>query len=164
MRVYLSGGIEYSPDKGRKWRADLLPLLRELGHDFYDPAEDERKSLDDDEIQQFRQWKTTDLQRFQRAVRKIIDFDIDRIEDRTDYIICYWDESATKGAGTHGELTVAFRRGIPVYLVLGMPIERVSGWILGCANEVFQDFESLRVFLREKYATVIVTGTQDQQR
>jgi hypothetical protein len=160
MRVYLSGGIEYSPDKGRKWRADLAPLLRDLGHEFYDPAEDERKTLDEDEIGQFRQWKTTDLPRFQRAVRKIVHFDIDRLEDRTDYIICYWDESATKGAGTHGELTVAFRRGIPVYLVLGMPVEKVSGWILGCATDVFQDFDSLKTFLREKYATV----TQDQQR
>jgi hypothetical protein len=159
MRVYLSGGIEYSPDKGRKWRADLAPVLRELGHEFYDPAEDEKKTLDDDEIGQFRQWKTTDLPRFQRTLRKIIDFDIDRIEDRTDYIICYWDESAAKGAGTHGELTVAFRSGIPVFLVLGMPIERISGWVLGCATEVFQHFDSLTDFLREKYATV----TQDQQ-
>lgn len=159
MRVYLSGGIEYSPDKGRKWRADLAPVLRELGHEFYDPAEDEKKTLDADEIGQFRQWKTTDLPRFQRTIRKIIHFDLDRLEDRTDYIICLWDESATKGAGTHGELTIAVRRGIPVYMVLGMPIEKVSGWILGCSTEVFRDFDSLKNFLRKKYATV----TQDQQ-
>jgi hypothetical protein len=160
MRVYLSGGIEYCPDQGRKWRADLAPALRELGHDPYDPAQDEQKTLDDHEVEQFRQWKGSDLPRFQRAVRKIIHFDLDRLEHHTDYIVCFWDEGATKGAGTHGELTVAFRRGIPVYLVLGMPVDKVSGWILGCATEVFPDFDSLKHFLREKYAM----ATQDQQR
>ena len=162
MRVYLSGGIEYSPDGGRKWRADLASTLRELGHEFYDPADDEKKTLDDDEIGRFREWKATDLRRFQGAVRKIIDFDLDRLEQHTDYVICLWDEAATKGAGTHGELTVAFRRGIPVHLVLGMPREKVSGWILGCATEVFDDFESLKDFLRTKFAPQL-TG-QDSTR
>lgn len=152
MRVYLSGAIEYSPDRGRRWRAELAPVLRELGHEWYDPAEDERKTLDDDEIGRFREWKASDLPRFQRAVRKIIDFDIDRLEQRTDYIICFWDEPATKGAGTQGELTIAFRRKIPVYLVLGMPVEKTSGWMLGCATEVFENFDELTSFLRKKYA------------
>jgi hypothetical protein len=160
MRVYLSGGIEYSPDHGRKWRADLAPLLRDLGHQPYDPADDEKKSLDDEEISVFREWKSTDLPRFQRAVRKIIEFDLDRLENHTDYVICFWDEGATKGAGTHGELTISFRRRIPVYLVLGLPRERVSGWILGCATEVFEDFESLAQFLRAKYATELAGQTE----
>ena len=162
MRVYLAGGIEYCPDHGRKWRADLTPALRELGHDPYDPAEDEQKTLDEDEVGQFRRWKASDLPRFQRAVRKIIHFDLDRLEQETDTIVCYWDEGATKGAGTHGELTVAFRRGIPVYLVLGMPREKVSGWILGCATEVFEDFDSLKDFLREKHAPQLTA--QDSTR
>jgi hypothetical protein len=162
MRVYLAGGIEYCPDHGRKWRADLTPALRELGHDPYDPAEDEQKTLDEDEVGQFRQWKASDLPKFQRAVRKIIHFDLDRLERQTDYIVCFWDEAATKGAGTHGELTIAFRRGIPVYLVLGMPREKVSGWILGCATEVFGDFDSLKDFLREKHAPQLTA--QDSTR
>jgi hypothetical protein len=162
MRVYLSGGIEYCPDQGRKWRADLAPMLRELGHEPYDPADDEKKTLDDEEVGQFRAWKASDLPRFQRTVRKIIHFDLDRIEQHTDYIICFWDEGATKGAGTHGELTIALRRRIPVYLVLGLPREKVSGWILGCATEVFEDFDSLKEFLRERYAPQL-TG-QDRTR
>ena len=45
-----------------------------------------------------------------------------------------------RGAGTHAELSVAYRCGIPVYLVLGMPVEKVSGWILGCATRAFSSF------------------------
>ena len=50
MRAYLSGSIEYSPDFGRSWRAELTPFLQGLGHEIYDPALDEKKNLDDDEV------------------------------------------------------------------------------------------------------------------
>ena len=151
MLAYLSGSIEYSPDYGKSWRAEITPFVRELGHDVYDPALDEQKNLDADEVKAFRQWKTTDLPRFQATIRKIIAWDLDWIERKSDYVICFWDEAAGRGAGTQGELTLAHRMGVPVYVVLGMPLERVSGWILGCASEVFSDFEQLKVFLSEKY-------------
>ncbi len=152
MRAYLSGSIEYSPDFGKSWRAQITPFLRGLGHEVYDPAADERKNLTEEEVRDFRRWKTTDLPRFQATVRKIIAWDLDWIEHRTDYVVCYFDQAAQRGAGTQGELTFAQRAGIPVYLVLGMSITEVSGWILGCATQVFQDFEQLRGFLATRYA------------
>jgi len=153
MLAYLSGSIEYSPDYGKSWRAQLTPFLRELGHDIYDPALDEKKNLDDSEVREFRYWKVTDLPRFQRTIRKIIAWDLDWIEHKSDYIVCFWDEAAARGAGTQGELTLAHRHGIPVYLVLGMPFEKVSGWILGCATHVFNEFADLKSFLAEEYAS-----------
>lgn len=147
MRAYLSGSIEYSPDFGKAWRAQMTPFLQSLGDEVYDPAQDEKKDLSEEEAREFRRWKTSDLARFQATVRKIIAWDLDWIERRTDYVVCYWDEHAGRGAGTQGELTFAHRAGIPVYLVLGMPREKVSGWILGCASEVFGSFEELKAFL-----------------
>jgi len=159
MLAYLSGSIEYSPDYGKSWRAEITPFVRELGHDVYDPALDEKKNLDDLEVREFRKWKTSDLARFQTTIRKIIAWDLDWIEHKSDYVICYWDEAAGRGAGTQGELTLAHRMSVPVYLVLGMPLERVSGWILGCASEVFTDFEELRLFLAEKYGTATLAAS-----
>ena len=147
MLAYLSGSIEYSPDYGKSWRAEVTPFLRDLGHDVYDPALDEQKNLDANEVHTFRKWKTTDLPRFQQTIRKIIAWDLDWIEHKSDYVICFWDDAAARGAGTQGELTYAHRLGMPVYLVLGMPLEKVSGWILGCATEVFTDFDQLKTFL-----------------
>jgi len=50
MLAYLSGPIEYAEDGGRLWRRKLAPYLREqLGHRVYDPAEDEKKNLSDEE-------------------------------------------------------------------------------------------------------------------
>ncbi len=154
MRAYLSGSIEYSADLGVSWRAELTPFLQTLGHQVYDPAADVRKNLTDEEVRDFRKWKTTDLPRFQKTVRKIIEWDLEWIERKSDYVICYFDEAASRGAGTQGELTLAYRMGMPAYVVLGMPIEKVSGWILGCATEVFFDFEQLKSYLASKYAPV----------
>jgi nucleoside 2-deoxyribosyltransferase len=156
MLAYLSGSIEYSPDFGKSWRMEITPFLRELGHDVYDPARDEKKNLEETEVREFRKWKTTDLPRFQQTVRKIIEWDLDWIE-KSDYLVCFWDDAAGRGAGTQGELTFAHRYGIPVYVVLGMPLAQVSGWILGCASEVFEDFEQLQLFLADKFSAVELT-------
>jgi nucleoside 2-deoxyribosyltransferase len=150
MLVYLAGAIEYAPDLGRGWRQEITPFLRDnLGHRVYDPAEDERKSLTADEQQNLRRWKTTDLPRFQTAVRKIISFDLD-IVAHADYVICYWDEHGAKGGGTSAELTFAHQRGIPVYLVTPLPVEQISGWIIGCCSHIFTSFVELRQFLKTR--------------
>ena len=152
MLAYLSGSIEYSPDHGKAWRAELTPFLRSLGHDVYDPAEDEKKNLTEVERSEFRGWKHSDLPRFQQTIRKIIAYDLDWIEHRSDYIVAYWDEYASRGAGSQAELSFAHRLGIPVYLVTGLPLGSVSGWILGCASEVFTSFEQLKQFMMNRYA------------
>jgi hypothetical protein len=151
MLAYLSGSIEYSPDHGKTWRAALTPFLRSLGHEVYDPAEDEKKSLTEVEQREFRAWKHSDLPRFQQTIRKIIAYDLDWIEHRADYIVAYWDEYVSRGAGSQAELSLAHRRGIPVYLVTELPLGNVSGWILGCASEVFSSFEDLRQFMTKQY-------------
>ena len=168
MFFYLAGSIEYSPDLGKGWRAAIKPGLKALGHDVYDPAEDELKNLTETEAREFRTWKATDLKRFRQTIQKIIAYDLDLIEHRCDAVICYWDQYAGRGAGTQGELTFAHRMGIPVYLICAMPVERVSGWLLGCATEVFTSFEEFHVFMNHRTtddtqvtaATVVGSGVK----
>ena len=155
MLIYLSGAIEYAPDGGTAWRNAIKPVLHACGHKVYDPSSDLKKNLTDDEVLNFRAWKSADLPRFQGTIRKIITYDLDLIEHRADAVLAYWDEYATRGAGSHGELTLAHRRGIPVYLVLGMPLERVSGWILGCASHVFRSFREAEEFFQAKESLCI---------
>lgn len=150
--AYLCGPIEFAQDGGRLWRRKLAPFIRErLGHHVYDPAEDERKNLTEEELANFRRWKASDPERFRRAIRKIIAFDLELIETRADYVICYWDAGAQSG-GTSAELTLALRKGIPVYLVTPLPVAEVSGWMLGCAEQVFSSIEQLKEFLLAHYA------------
>lgn len=149
MLIYLCGSIEYSPDQGRAWRDEVTCLLHDLGHQVYDPAIDEKKDLTEEEVREFRGWKQTDLPRFQKSIRKIIQYDLDWVEERCDALVAYWDASAGTGA-EQGELTAAYRRGVPVYLVTKLPVEKLNGWVLGCASHIFADFEELREYLAGK--------------
>ena len=149
-RVYLSGGIEHSCDGGRGWRRDIRLFLEELGDEVYDPAADEKKDLTEEERESFRRWKTDSPERFRQVVRKIIAWDLDRIESGCDDVVAFWDESASRGGGTAAEITLAYRLGKPVYLVLGVPRAAASGWVLAAASHVFDSFEELKVFLRKR--------------
>lgn len=152
MRVYLAGAIEHSADGGRGWREDLAAFLREeLRHDVYDPAADEKKSLTEEEIAGFRRWKLEDPARFRETVRKIIAFDLDRIEQESDYVVALWDRAAASGGGTAAEVTLAHRLGKPVYLLLAMPAADASGWVLAASTEVFESVAGLQARLRQRY-------------
>ncbi len=153
MLAYLCGPIEFAEDGGRLWRRKLAPFLRDqLGHRVYDPAEDERKNLTEEEAAHFREWKTTDLDRFRRTVRKIIAFDLDLIENKADYVICFWPSENAHSGGTSAELTVAHRKGIPVYLVTPIAVDQVSGWMLACSDQLFTSIEGLKEFLVARFA------------
>jgi hypothetical protein len=155
MLVYLAGSIEFSPDQGKSWRKTIRTFIENvLGHEVYDPAEDDKKNITEEERANFRLWKTTDFDRYRQTVRKIIDFDLDLIENRVDYIVCFWTQQSALGGGTPAGLTLAYRKRIPVYLVTEVPSEDMSGWVLSCAEHVFRDFEGLRSFLASETKSV----------
>ncbi len=150
--AYLSGAIEHAPDLGKGWRSGIRAFLeKDLGHAVYDPAADEAKNLDPEEQANFRAWKNDDPRRFRQTVRKIIAWDLDRIERQSDYLIAFWDTRSAQGGGTAAEITLAHRIGKPVFLVLGMPVAEASGWVLAAADEVFGSFEELKAALRARY-------------
>lgn len=152
--AYLSGAIEHAADGGKGWRQDIARFLdRRLGHICYDPAADEKKGLTEEELANFRRWKTEDPERFREVIRKIIRWDLERIERDSDYVVAFWDESSARGGGTAAEITFAYRLGKPVYVVLGMPRGAASGWILAAADRVFDDFAGLQDFLISEFAS-----------
>ena len=128
-----------------------LWLKETLQHDSFNPVEVEKTLLTEEELENFRSWKTDDYDRFKKVVRRIIDNDLTYLLNETDYVVCFWDEHVLAGGGTHGEVTLAYHQGIPVYTVLGMPCHEVSSWILGCCTEEFESFDLLRQFLEEWY-------------
>jgi len=154
MLAYLCGSMESAPDGGKLWRRKLTPFLHnDLGHRVYDPAENEKKNLTDEEAGHYREWKEADVERFRRVVRKIIHYDLDVLENKADYVICSLggDGAAASAGGTAPELTTAYRRGIPVYLVTDTPLGEIGSWILACADRVFSNVDELKKFLLERY-------------
>jgi len=152
VRAYLSGAIEHAADGGLAWRRRLALFLREeIGHEVYDPASDEKKGLTEEELRNFRRWKVEAPDRFRRVIRKIIAWDLDRIEGDSDYLVALWDEASARGGGTAAEVTLAHRLGKPVFLLLGMPVKDASSWVLAAAERVFESVEELQAHLRERF-------------
>jgi len=153
MLAYLCGPIDLTGEGEALWRRKLTPFLRDqLGHRVYDPSEVAKKNLTEDEFASFRTWQTTDLDRFRRVARKIIASCLDLIEHKADYLICYWDEADVASGATPAELTAAFRKGIPVYLITELPVERINAWALGCSDQVFSSLDNLKEFLASRFA------------
>jgi hypothetical protein len=152
--AYLAGAIEHAPGGGQTWRKEISRFIQqELGHAVFNPCLEENHLLTPEEFRRFRQWKSSDLTRFREVVHRIIHTDITNLLERVDYIICLWDEHVLKGGGTQGELTMAFWHQLPVYMVTRIPLTEISSWIIGCTSEIFQDFDSLQIFLRSRFLT-----------
>lgn len=149
MRVYLSGGMEYSEGEGMEWRQHLQSWLEtQMNHEVFNPNVESEKFFGQHHPGvDFRKLKFEDTDRYTAIIRNLVDIDCSEIASRSDYLICYWDEGAAKGAGTKGELTMAkyFRK--PVYLVTSYPLHDIPGWVLGCVTRTFRNFNELKEFL-----------------
>jgi hypothetical protein len=152
MRAYLSGGMEYADGEGVGWRKEMQEWIeKHLRHEVFNPnVESERLFATTYKGVDFRKLKSENLEQYRKIAQQLVEFDCSEIARRTDYVVCYWDESAAKGAGTKGELTMAKFFGKPVYLVTKFPLHELPGWVLGCVTKTFRSFEELKEFLSSR--------------
>jgi hypothetical protein len=152
MTAYLSGPIENANNDGAHWRESLTIWLRDvLGHDVFNPVKETRNMISGLSNDEFRGLKKTDSVRYKSIIRKIIDIDLDAVVKKTDYLIVHWDESVFRGGGTHGEVTLGYFLGKPIYLINRIPLDDLSSWIFSCSTEVFDSFDELKSFLEINY-------------
>jgi hypothetical protein len=148
-RVYLSGGMEYAPNEGRGWRQEMHDwLTQNLGCEVFNPNHESDKYFERNYPNvNIRALKATDIVKYATIVSQLVEIDCKEIAERSDLVICYWDDSAMRGAGTKGELTIAKHFGKPVYMVTTMKPEEIPGWVLGCTSLLFSSFNELKAFL-----------------
>ena len=153
MRVYLSGGMEYAVGEGARWRNALQSWLEgHLHHTVFNPnSESDRFFAARYPGIDIRTLKSENIDEYTEILRLLVDIDTREIAERSDYIICFWDEGAVRGAGTKGELTIARFFKKPAYLVTQYAHEDIPGWVLGCTTRIFGDFEELKAFLVQEH-------------
>ena len=152
MIVYLSGGMEHANNDGSGWRLKFARWLQNnLEHEVINPVQESRKLVQEKNATNYRAWRTSDPQRYKKFIRCCIDHDLRLVIGHADYMVCLWDESVLKGGGTHGEVTMAYFVGKPVYLVNELSNEDLSGWISSCAAETFSSFDLLKTALLKQY-------------
>lgn len=154
LRAYLSGGMEFAKGEGADWRRVMEDWVQSnLGHSSYNPNKESDEYLARKlPTGRFRDLKEENIAKYTELVRDLIDSDCHEIAEKSDYVICNWDESAQRGAGTKGELTMARWVGKPVYMVTQMRPQDIPGWVLGCVTNTFGTFKELQAFLLEEYS------------
>lgn len=170
--IYLAGGMENAKNLGAGWRNEITPALVNMGFAILDPCKFEPQQLkglktsvlpktvmgaDGKEMTptHWHQLKYTDrrsssYKRFKNYMQRIINYDLRVLTEEVDIVVCNWTESTAKGAGTHSELTWAFKLGLPVYLVLE-PGTDLPGWAHGCCTQIFDNFQDLLRVLEEEH-------------
>ena len=152
MIAYLSGAMEFADDEGSGWRKDLTKWLDDnLGHQVYDPVIQSAALIKKYGAKDYRNWKKSDPKKYADFIRICVDYDIETVRNRTDYVICLWDNNVLKGAGTHAEVTLAYESKKPVFLINKLSKTDLSGWIMACSTKIFNDFNSLKPYLLDKY-------------
>lgn len=153
MIAYLSGAMEFASDEGAAWRNSIsFWLNNELGHKTIDPVQESAKIIEKNNAADYREWKSLDPERYANFIKLCVKNDINIVRNKADYIVCLWDENVIKGAGTHAEVTLAFELNKPVYLINRLPLMDLSGWIMACSTEIFDDFDQLKEFLIKHYS------------
>jgi len=154
MIAYLSGGMENAPNYGSDWRIDMgIWLKKKLNHDVIDPVKETKNLININNAKNYRNWKTNKPKQFKHFIRKLINQDLDAVINKADYLIVLWDSSVLKGGGTHGEVTVAYWMGKPIYLVNKLDFVDLSAWISSCSTNVYQSLDELKKELIKVYAS-----------
>ena len=152
MIAYLSGPIENAHNDGADWRSNITEWLEtKLNHKVFNPVIATKSIIEHHNTSDFRLMKKTNPNEYKKIIRKIIKVDLDAVVHKSDYLIVKWDESVFKGGGTHGEVTMAYWLGKPVFLVNMLPIDDISSWIFSCSTEVFNSFDDLKIYLSSLY-------------
>jgi hypothetical protein len=141
--------MEYAAGEGRDWRHALHTWLTDtIRCEVFNPnVESDIFFAREYPATDIRSLKQTDVAQYAAIVSRLVEIDCKEIAERSDLVICYWDESAMQGAGTKGELTIAKYFDKPVYMVTSMPPKEIPGWVLGCTSLVFASFDELKTFL-----------------
>lgn len=182
FKTYLIGSME-SPaklDGGVGWRQKLTPELNKMGIYCFDPTREEIKKVGmptEEFLEKLDGWqKGGHWSHFIENMRKIwrgvsytefdketgvtqaihIFGDVSYVEN-SDFLIWNLDEGDKPG-GTIAELTIAWYRGIPVYLITQLPKSRINKSILYFLldsgygqGEIFKNQNELISFLFKKY-------------
>ena len=156
MIAYLSGAMENAKNEGSGWRSEITIWLKDsLNHSVIDPVIETAKLVVKAESRNYRNWKTSNPNKFIEFVRKAIDNDLNSVVNKADYLICLWNNEVLTGGGTHGEITMAYYHNKPIYLINQLNNIELSGWIMSCVTEIFSDFESIQKRLLEVYSEKI---------
>jgi len=154
FKTYLIGAMEAPSknDSGEGWRKTITPQLNMLGVYCFDPTKEETQKVGmptKELIMKLNQWQENEewniyteyMNKIWRGVSEYTEDekthepkiyhimgDVDYVE-QSDFLTMAYDDGDVLG-GTIAELTIAWYRGLPVYLITQCPLKKMNKSIL----------------------------------
>ncbi len=150
--IYLSGGMQFAKNLGASWREKCSAELLKMQYFPLDITELDVAYNDKFGALQLPSSQDNALL-YKANIRKhFVETDLKLIQDDSDALIVYYDESARRGAGTVSEAQYAFNLNIPIFLVCEYPTEEamfkdVSSWLVALCTKHFLSFDALYEYL-----------------
>lgn len=158
--IYLSGGMQFAKELGAAWRITASEKLKKMKYFPIDITEldvaynENHGKITSPVITLDKPVISREEMLYHKATwrKHFVKTDIDLVEQNSDALIVYYDESARRGAGTVSEAQSAFNAGVPIFLVCEYPnveelYKNVSGWLIALATKTFLSFDELYEYL-----------------
>lgn len=149
--IYLSGGMQHSPDLGGKWREEISVALRNMKYfpldiTALDIAYTEHHG---DLYHSFGSDPQYHLQMKSNLRKHFVYTDMELIKNDSDALIVYYDDSVRFGAGTISECQMAYEYGLPIFVVSAYTewTKEVPGWLQALSTKIFTNFEDVLSYL-----------------
>lgn len=150
---YLSGGMQFADDLGGGWRIKVSQKLKEMRYFPLDITALDKAYDKAHGKPHFPSIQDIGVLKFKADMRKnFVETDLRLIDDNSDALIVFYDESARRGAGTVSECQHAFNSKIPIFLVYEAEsyeqlTKEVSAWLIALSTRFFLSFEELYEYL-----------------
>lgn len=158
-KIYLSGGMQFADNLGAGWRIVTSTMLRKHGYVPLDITElDKAYTAQYGQLYFKEETGEENRLRFKSNVRQhFVHADLKLIEEDSDAVIVYYDESVRKGAGTISEAQVTYNLDIPLFLVSawGDNWNEVPGWLQALTTRMFASFDDLEKYFAELPAGIL---------
>lgn len=150
--VYLSGSMDFSPDNGREWRENIIPLLRDNGIGVLNPcnkptligneSEEERKKYKEN-------LNNNNFNEVKKFAKPIVGVDL-RLVHKADFLILYIDIE-TFMFGSVVEYTWAVQQRKPVLIVIKQGKQKSPLFTFGMIphEHIFNNFDEMFDYLKD---------------
>jgi len=152
MYTYLSGSIDFSPDKGKGWRDEITPFLENMNVKVLNPLKHVFYGTDTiDTVKRPLMTKMLEEGRYdelREEMKLLVRCDL-RCVDLSSFLVVNYDVSRHL-CGTIEEMTVANKQVKPVLIVTANgDKKKLPSWLYGRfpSSQVFVSWEELRCYL-----------------
>lgn len=151
--MYLSGGMQFADDLGGGWRIKTSEKLKSMNYFPLDITALDKAYDHAHGKPHFPSIQDIGVLKFKADMRKnFVETDLRLIDDNSDALIVFYDESARRGAGTVSECQHAFNSKIPIFLVYEAEsyeqlTKEVSAWLVALSTKFFLSFDELYEYL-----------------